>query len=191
MHCSRTVLRLGVIGVAASLVWCCSQPSQERKPDAIDALNAQVDQEVFAISPELALQGVLIADAKGDACRQAKALRDAKQSVSTPQQPDDPLIADILSGREEESRCAAFTLADQERAALFATVKQTRSVPDGLYVLSVFESVTSPTNGSELYYRESEIGPIRTVDTCQKVETILREGALPTRACRAWRVAVK
>ena len=38
--------------------------------------------------------------------------------------------------------------------------------------------VASTNNGQEPRYRESEIGPIRNLETCQSLEGVLRAGAL-------------
>ena len=96
------------------------------------------------------------------------------------------IVAEVLSGREDRVMCAALTVADAEREAVFTTIKQRKGIPAGLYLLSYFDEASHAADDSEPHYVEVRVGPIRTLQKCREIENLLREGGIGFRGCRAW-----
>ena len=166
----------------------CTQRNGDRNRDALDDLQARVDRAVFEIAPALAVMGAEVMQSKDSACKMAQLLTQ-KPAPAPPEQNGyvEEVVKDVLSGREDKILCAALTLLDANRAAVFSVIKDTGSVPAGVYQLSLFEPVREGSEGKEMQYREQPVGPVQSLDECRAIERVLARGAIGFRGCRQWR----
>jgi hypothetical protein len=192
----EATVTLNRVTIGVLLFACaCNVPAKKDKR-AISAADyfADLDNEIREISPHLALLGMLTIKEKRGPCHMAAAAEEALRRVPlpTPAASDPPktemerVLDDVLSGRKDKILCEALSQADAERVAVFTIVKQQRVVPSGLHTFHLLQPADDTEDAGQPHYWEVEIGPIRTLETCQKIEALLRAEALPTRACRPW-----
>lgn len=189
-------MTLNRVTIGVLLFACACNAASEKDQRAISLADyfADLDNEIREISPHLALLGMLTVKEKRGPCRMVAAIEEAQRkaplpapTTSNPQKTElARMLDDVLSGREAKILCDALSQADAERVAVFAIVKQERVVPSGLHTFYLLQHADDTEDVGEPHYRETEIGPIRTLETCQKIEALLRAEALPTRACRPW-----
>jgi hypothetical protein len=92
-----------------------------------------------------------------------------------------------MTNRQERALCAVFTQAEVERTTVFEHVKQTGALPSEAYVFSIFDTNDEDTGDDDSErFVEVDVGPIRTLDNCQRLEAVVRAEHVPTRSCQRW-----
>ena len=139
---------------------------------------AQVDQELFGISPSLVLEQLSLSTKRDQECRESARVQEAREEDA-----GSSSRADNMSLEARQKRCNAFTrIIDLTFQAVHA-IKRAGAVPEELY--SFF--LMFPEPGRVDTWSSITATPYQTLEQCLRARAAAQEVQIDTLECRPWK----